>query len=106
MMSDTDRRILETLAARMRERFPEARVWAYGSRARGDALHDSDYDVCIVVSELDEVTDQRISDIAFEVGWENDVLITTVTYSREQFERGPLALSPLVASIRKEGVPA
>lgn len=35
-MEDSDRRVLETFAARVRERFPAARVWAFGSRARGE----------------------------------------------------------------------
>ena len=39
MMADRDRQILELFAARVRERFPDADVWAFGSRARGDVRH-------------------------------------------------------------------
>jgi len=105
-MRPQDKRVLETFAARIRQEFPEARVWLYGSRARGDAQNNSDYDMCVVVNQLDEEADRRISGIAFEVGWEADVLITTVTYSREQFEHGPWSVSPLVLSIQREGAPA
>ena len=105
-ITERDNRVLQVFASRIREQFPEARVWVYGSRARGEAQEDSDFDMCIVVERLDERADQRIRDTAFEVGWENEVLITTVTYSCEQFERGPFSVSPLVLNIHREGIPA
>jgi uncharacterized protein len=45
-MTKRDRSILEIFAARVRQHFPEARIWAFGSRARGDATWESDLDVC------------------------------------------------------------
>jgi hypothetical protein len=45
-------------------------------------------------------------DIAWEVGFENDIVISTVTFSREEFENGPCSASPLVRNILKEGVAA
>jgi predicted nucleotidyltransferase len=50
MMSDHDHRILEIFAAQVRQQFPEARIWAFGSRARGDATWESDLDVCVVLN--------------------------------------------------------
>jgi predicted nucleotidyltransferase len=105
-MREQDQRVLKDFASRIRREFPEARVWAFGSRVRGDAQSHSDYDMCVVIDRLNEDADRRICDIAFEVGWENDVLITTVTYSQEQFEHGPWSVSPLVLSIQREGIPA
>jgi predicted nucleotidyltransferase len=105
-MKEQDKRVLESFASRIRQEFPEARIWAFGSRARGDAQSESDYDMCVVIDRLDDNADRRISDIAFEVGWENEVLITTVRYSCEQFERGPWSVSPLVLTVLREGVPA
>jgi hypothetical protein len=37
MMSDRDHRILEIFATWVRQHFPEARIRAFGSRARGNA---------------------------------------------------------------------
>jgi len=106
MMTERDRHVLEVFAARIRAEFPDAQVWAYGSRARGDAQEDSDYDMCVVVEALDERIEDRIGNIAFEVGWELELLITTVAYRRDQFEHGLFSVSPLVLNIRREGVPA
>jgi hypothetical protein len=46
MIAFQDRQILDLFATRVREHFPEARIWAFGSRARGDATWESDLGPC------------------------------------------------------------
>ena len=104
-MNQREREVLAEFANRLRVRFPDARIWAFGSRAEGRAVPDSDLDVRIVVSDLDEGIDREIMDIAWRVGFEHDVVISTVTHSRTDFETGPCAHSPLVRVIREDGVP-
>jgi predicted nucleotidyltransferase len=105
-MNFEDQRILKELASRIRERFPDARVWAYGSRARGTAAWDSDFDVCIVLPQVDREIDRWIRDMAWEVGFENNRVITTVVMDQEEFEHGPMSESTLVGNILQEGVAA
>ncbi len=105
-MDDRDRKILEFFAAQVRERFQGARVWAVGSRARGEGGWDSDFDICVVIEQFDAAADQALSEIAWEVGFAHDRVITVVPFSREQFERGPFSESTLVATIQREGVAA
>ncbi|MBW1698214.1 MAG: nucleotidyltransferase domain-containing protein [Deltaproteobacteria bacterium] len=106
MLKKEDQKILEQFARRVRGLFPDARLWVFGSRARGDAAWDSDFDVCIVLERVDRHTDCLIRDIAWEVGFENERVITTVVIEREDFEHGPMSASTLVANILREGVPA
>ena len=106
MMAEQDRRILAEFTGKVCSRFPDARVWAYGSRARGGAGSDSDFDICIVLNQIDHVIDRWIRDIAWEIGFENDRVITTVLINKEQFEVGPMSESTLVANILREGVSA
>jgi len=54
MMSAQDSQILETFATRVRHHFPEARIWAFGSRARGEGTWESDLDVCVVLNRHDQ----------------------------------------------------
>ena len=106
MISKEDRKVLNKFTTRVRERFSDARVWAYGSRARGEATWESDFDIFIVLGEVDQKTDRWIRDVAWEVGFENDRVITTVLLDKEQFEYGPMSESTLVANILREGISA
>ncbi len=106
MMREDDRRMCAEFAARVRDRFPEARIWAFGSRARGTAAAEADLDLCVVIDQWSETARIEISRIAWEVGWEQGVVISTVVFSAEEFERGPCSESPLVCVIRNEGIAA
>jgi hypothetical protein len=47
---------------------------------------------------------QRISEIAWEVGFERKSLISTVVTTRDELEQGAMGASPLVLEIEREGV--
>jgi predicted nucleotidyltransferase len=106
MLSTKDQKIFNRFASSVRDKFPAAKIWAYGSRVRGDAAAESDLDVCVVVDKLDDEADSAIMAIAWQVGFENDVIISTVTYSKEEFEHGPCSESGLVQNILGYGIAA
>ncbi|RLC10641.1 MAG: nucleotidyltransferase domain-containing protein [Deltaproteobacteria bacterium] len=106
MMQEKDRALLERFAARLRELYQEAMIWAFGSRARGDAHPDSDLAVLIVLDKVTPQIDRTIRDIAWEIGFENECVISTVLLEREEFEHGPMSESTLVANVLHEGVRA
>ena len=105
-MQQRDQAILEEFAGRVRALYPSARIWAFGSRTRADARADSDLDVCVVLNEVSPEIRTVISDLAWEVGFDNDLLISTVLFSTEMFERGRCSASGIVHTIREEGVAA
>ncbi|HAO21813.1 MAG TPA: nucleotidyltransferase domain-containing protein, partial [Desulfobacteraceae bacterium] len=47
-MTKEDSSILSVFASSVRNRYPEARIWAFGSRVTGSYTHESDLDVCVV----------------------------------------------------------
>ncbi len=106
VMNFDDLQILNRFTERIREYFPTAEVRLFGSRARGTASPDSDMDVCVILDSLDREARDMISHIAWEVGFENDIVIVSLKYTRAEFLNGPRSVSPLVNSILHEGVTA
>ena len=105
-MNLEDQQILKQFAARVRICYPEASIWAFGSRAHGEATPDSDLDICVVIDELDQKADRLLTDIAWEIGFEADIVVSVVPFSSNEFNAGPLSVSPLVRVIKQEGVAA
>ena len=106
MMSQEDLKILKEFTGRVHERFSDARIWAFGSRARGEATWESDFDILIVLSRVDQKIDRWIRDIAWEVGFNNERVITTILLDKVQFEQGPMSESTIVENILREGISA
>ena len=75
----------------------------FGSRARGDAMEDSDMDVFIEVENLDKDLKERVQDAAWEVGFENFMVISPLIFTRDELENSPLRSSPIVRVIKEEG---
>lgn len=76
----------------------------FGSRARGDEDEYSDMDVFIEVEYLDKELEKKISDIVWEVGFENSIFISPLVFTRHEIEESPLRVSPIVKNITEEGV--
>lgn len=76
----------------------------FGSRARGDGARDSDMDIFIVVPALSRELDRKISDAAWEIGMENDVVISTVVCSSADLEKPGFRGSPFLRAVEREGV--
>lgn len=103
-LGQRDRQIARELRQRLSSIAPLIDLRVFGSRARGDAEPDSDLDVFIEVETITPETRQKITDIAWEVGFANDRIISTIVVTREQLEHGPLGASPLLAHVEREGI--
>jgi len=106
MISDSDAITLNLFSQRIRQVYPDARIWAFGSRVKGDASWESDLDVCVLLRNLTTQAYNEIIDIAWEVGFQRDIVISPLVFSQEQFETGPLSESSIVKNILREGIAA
>ena len=106
-MLEDDRTLLSEFARRVRVRYPGAGIRAFGSRVRGDARPDSDFDVLVVLDQpVGRAVKREIRDIAWEIGFEQERVFTVLVYERRQVEESPLSASPLMVAIRREGASA
>ena len=104
MLAETDRQIVREFQRRLAAIVSVVDLRVFGSRARGDAAPDSDLDVFIELEESTPDLRQRISEIAWEVGFEMDRIISTVVTTRAELEQGAMGASPLALNVEREGV--
>lgn len=95
--------ILAEILHRLTGAFQPERVYLFGSRARGEAGPDSDYDLLMVVKESGLPRYRREQE-AFRtligVGAPKDILVLT----REEFDRKRTVVSSLPAAVEREGI--
>ena len=80
------------------------RVYAYGSRVRGDCDPGSDLDLLIELRHVTATARRQILDRAWELSLEEGYVISVAIVSQEAFESGPLSVSLYAENIRREGI--
>ena len=96
--------ILKKFSGQVLSEYPGADVRAFGSYPKGTATPDSDLDVCVILGKVTPEDRLHISDIAWEVGLDYDILISTIVISEDEYNRGPMSVSPLIETVRSEGI--
>ncbi len=85
MNSEKNNRFIEALKRKAAEILPQGSQMAlYGSRARGDARPDSDWDIHILVKGGEKIPLELWDEYAWpleQVGWEYDEWVTPRLYS-------------------------
>ncbi len=76
----------------------------FGSRARDEADEYSDMDLFIEVPSLNKSIKDQISNIVWQVGFKNLIVISPLIYTKHEIEDTPLRSSPIVKNIKREGV--
>jgi predicted nucleotidyltransferase len=104
MIQDSERKIVSEFRSQLEAIIPILDLRVFGSRARGDATEESDLNVFIKVAELDRLCREKISDLAWEVGFKYDLVISTFVVTEAQVERGSMGASPLLSKVLQEGI--
>ncbi len=96
-----DRVILE-FKKKVKRKYPDAKILLFGSRARGEALKDSDYDFIIVSKRFEGIGFlERIQKI-YEL-WDYKLHADILCYTPEEFEKRKDSLT-IVGEAVKHGV--
>ncbi len=103
-MTERDFKIAEELKRRLSNAVDVVAFKVFGSRARGDSDEYSDMDVFVEVETINRSAKERILDIAWEVGFENSMVISVLIFTRDEIENSPLRSSFIVRNIAEDGV--
>lgn len=96
--------MLEQVKRVVRKLEPDAEVILYGSRSRGDALPDSDWDFLILVDgPVDDERTDRIRHRLYEIEWECGAVLSSIVRSRAEWNSARYRALPFHAKIEREG---
>lgn len=84
---------------------PDAKVILYGSRAKGRAQKESDWDILILVKgpKITLKDEQRFRHQLFDVELETGQAISTFVYSYNDWNTR-MSITPLYENIKREGI--
>lgn len=97
-------KVIDLIRTTVREKEPDAQIILYGSRARGDAREDSDWDVIVILNKPPMTHSKRyeiacdIWDKGFGIGEE----INTFVYTKDQWDSAPPSI--FKHNVREEGI--
>lgn len=104
MLDPKDDPVLKRFRAELERVYGDklARVVLFGSRARGDARPDSDYDVAVFLKESDGFWDEtgRLAEIEVDLIAREDAIVHALPFFVGDYERRTL----FMRDVRQEGV--
>lgn len=86
---------------------PGARIVLYGSRARGDAAPDSDWDFLVLLDgPVDRGRMQRVRDAVFDVELSLDgcPVLSTIIRGKDEWETPSYRVMPFRQNVEREGI--
>jgi len=102
-MNQKDNTISQAVKSAVREFDPMASVVLFGSRARGDARADSDYDFLVLLKiPLDFRLKSKILDRLYEVELANDCVLGIMVEHTDHWRM--LENTPIFSEIQQDGV--
>ena len=97
--------LLEQVKQTVHEIEPDADIILYGSRARGDAHAESDWDFLILLDGM--VDDERTDSIRhrlYEIEWDCGEVLSSIVRSRQEWDTPLHQVTPFSKVVREQGI--
>lgn len=94
--------VLAEILRRIVEAYRPDRVYLFGSKARGEAGPDSDYDLLLVVPD-DAAAERTRSRLAYQVLRGTGVAVDVLVWTSSRFGRRARVIASLPATVLREG---
>lgn len=100
----TESEILSRIKKTVLQGDPSAKIYLYGSRARGDAKADSDWDLLILLNQ-DNIThtlEDMIRNPLYDVELDSGEVFSTIIYPEKEWFRKH-SVTPFFENVMREG---
>ncbi len=105
-LKGNERKALEELKEKLWEKFPDAQIILYGSKARGDAGKESDLDLLVLVkSDVNSRLEEEITEVTYDLELKYDVIFGTIVENKNFWDSLLAKAMPLHWNIDRDGVP-
>lgn len=84
-LSNKEKNIISTFKKRIEKKFPEEimKVLIFGSKARGDAVEDSDIDILVITKSNDKKIIREIRFTGYELEIDNNIVLSIQVLSND-----------------------
>ena len=104
-LRNNEKKALKELKERILERFPNAKIILYGSKARGDDEEFADIDLLILIdSQLNTNIKEEITEIKYKMELKYDVVFGTIIENIDFWKSAIANGMPLHWNIDREGI--
>ncbi len=97
--------LLERVKQAVHEVEPEADIVLYGSRARGDAHAESDWDFLILLDGVvDDARTDAIRHRLYAIEWDSGEVLCSIVRGRQEWGSSVHQMTPFAKMLREQGI--
>lgn len=103
-MNSVENKILSQVKRIIREQEPSAKIYLYGSRSKGFARKDSDWDLLILLNRerIAYEVEQRIASPLYDLEFDIGEVISPMIYSEKEWN-SKYRFTPFYKNVMREG---